>query len=458
MQEKQGHSPPTREHLERVISDNVDIAETVVGLKPFPRKLIVAGCLASLAFFISLLTWSALAPIEGAVVSPGIVSVSSHRRLIQHLEGGIAEKIFVQDGARVKPGQPLVQLRSIQQTSELRNLERQHLEAQAVLARLLAEINSQDEIDFPEEITMRSDEESVNSIVAGQINVLSSLRALNADKLSVLQNRIEQTEEDINGIGEQLKAKQRQHGFIEKELARTREAINRKLLPQTKEFSLQERLAEVEGEIGGYRSKKSQLEQREHELRLQISEERALYLAEVTEQLRKQRSLIFDLSQKIASAADIAHRTLIESPIDGIVVNMQLHTQHGVVAPGATILEIVPTDDEFVVHAFVNPNDIDEVRTGMPADVRLTSLNRRERIPMRGMVTDISADRISNSDSGQDYYLARIDLAKDIYATVKNDLIPGMGADVFILTGSRTPLDYFLSPIMQSLQLGMREQ
>jgi HlyD family type I secretion membrane fusion protein len=348
-------------------------------------------------------------------------------------------------------------LRSVQQTSELSKLERQLLEAQAAMARLIAEVNNQDEINLPDEIFLHAEEESVKSIIIGQRNILASLRALNSDKRSVLQSKIAQAKEEIFGLTGQIKAKRRQRSYIEKELERTLEAITKNLLPQTKAFSLHERLAEVDGEISDYLSKKTKLEQNIDELSLQISEAKAQYFADIAEQLRKQRALVFDLSQKIISARDILHRTKIVSPIDGIVVNLQVHTQNGVVTAGKPILEIVPIDDEFVVHAFVNPEDIDEVRAGMSADVRLTSVNRRQRLPMSGIVTDVSADRLTSNGSGQDYYLARIELDPEVYASEKNDLIPGMGADVFILTGSRTPLDYLLSPIAKSLQLGMRE-
>lgn len=185
---------------ERPLPNNVISTQTLDILKPFPLRLIAAGCFTLLIFLASFLTWISLAPIEGAVVSPGIFSVSSHRKVIQHLEGGIVEKIFVQDGYRVKEGQLLIQLNNIQQTSVLRNLERQLFEAKAVMARLQAELSDKKEIEFPEEIAMRNEKDSVDSITTGQRNILASLRALNSDKRAVLQNKIAQAEEEIKGI------------------------------------------------------------------------------------------------------------------------------------------------------------------------------------------------------------------------------------------------------------------
>jgi multidrug efflux pump subunit AcrA (membrane-fusion protein) len=110
-----------------------------------------------------------------------------------------------------------------------------------------------------------------------------------------------------------------------------------------------------------------------------------------------------------------------------------------------------------VIYAFVDPDDIDEVRIGMSADVQLTSFTRRKRVPLEGVVAGLSADRISDPETGQDYFRARIELAPNVVESAKTTMVAGMGADVFIRTGARTLLDYLLSPITRSLQHGLRE-
>jgi multidrug efflux pump subunit AcrA (membrane-fusion protein) len=120
-------------------------------------------------------------------------------------------------------------------------------------------------------------------------------------------------------------------------------------------------------------------------------------------------------------------------------------------------MEIVPSDDELIVEVFINPQDIDDISVGMHADVRFTSVSRRQRIPIQGEVTLISADRLHNPNTGEDYYSARVTLSQSETEQNKVLLIPGMGADVFIRTGARTPIDYLLSPIVNSLQFALRE-
>lgn len=425
--------------------------------RPFPLRLVVSGLLIVLLVVGGGSLWSALAPLEGAVVSPGIISVASFRKQIQHLEGGIVDSILVDDGDRVEQGQLLIQLRDVQPEAELRQLERQYLEAQAVVARLLAERDEAEQIVFPQDLLAGRDNPSVKSVVDGQQNILASRRTLIEDQRSVLKHQIAQAEEEIVGLSAQLAAKNRQQALIREELASVEKALAKKMVPRTMSLKLQQELAETDGEMSGYRAEMGRLEESILEIRLQISEADAQYVADITEQLRTHRTRLFDLSQRIVAARDVLQRTRVVSPIDGIVVNLQVHTEDGVIAPGEAILEVVPTDDELVVNAFVDPDDIDEVRAGMAADVRLTSISRRRRIPLEGVVSDISADRLTDPQTGKDYFRARIELSPSIAEPAKPLLVAGMGVDVFIKTGARTPLDYLLSPLTNSLQTGMRE-
>jgi len=363
----------------------------------------------------------------------------------------------VGNGELVTKGQLLIQLRDVQPAAELRQLERQYVETQAVLARLFAERDDRPEIAFPDELLARGDDPSVRSVMTGQRSILMSRKSLVEDRQSLQEHKIAQAQEEIGGYRGQVDAKNQQQELIIEELAAVDEALAKNLVPKTNALKLQQRLAGTEGDLSAYRSEIGRIEQSILEMRLQMSEARAERVTEVTEELRTQRARLFDLSQKIVAARDVLQRTKIVSPIDGIVVNLQVHTQDGVIAAGQPLLEIVPTDDELVIDAFVDPEDIEEVRIGMRADVRLTSLSRRRRVPLEGTVSDVSADRLSDPETGRDYYHARIELGPSVAESSKFKLVAGMGAAVFIRTGARTPLDYLLSPIARSLQLGLRE-
>lgn len=425
--------------------------------RPFPLAVAVAG-LAIVAVFLGTLTlWSVMAPIESAVVSPGIIGVASHRKQVQHLEGGIIEAILVKDGDRVSKGQRLIQLRDVRPAAELRQLELQHVETQALIARLLAERDHAQDIAFPDDLLVRADDPSISSVMAGQTGILQSQRTLMQDKQAVLDKKIAQAEEAIKGLMGRIEAKDQQRQLILEESNTVEEALKKGLAPEIKGLKLKQRLAETKDELIAYEAEINQLEQQILETRLQKSEAQAQRLAEISQQLRTQRAALFDLTQKIVTARDVLERTRILSPIDGVVVNLQVHSRDGVIEAGQPLLEVVPDNDELIVEVFVDPEDIDEVWAGMPADVRLTSLNRRRRVPLQGVLSSVSADRLTNPQSGEDYFHARVTLAQNAATSAGVTLVAGMGADVFLRTGARSPIDYLLSPIESSLQLGLRE-
>lgn len=426
--------------------------------RPFPLRLTLTGFLLVGLFLLSLAVWSSLAPIGGAVVAPGIISVASYRKQIQHLEGGIVEIIHVSDGDKVVAGQLLVQLRDIKPAAEFRQLEGEYIEAQAVVARLIAERDNLDEIHFPQELIVQAEDTTFSSVMTGQVNILHSHRTLMKDKQAVLEKKIDQTEEEISGLQGRIKEKKKQRKLILAESEITEEALRKGLVPKIDALKIKQRLAETMGEVIGYQSEIGRLEQSILELRLQMSETLAARISEIVIQLRTHRATLFELSQKLISARDVLQRTKIVSPIDGLVVNLQIHSHEGVIKAGQALMEIVPADDELVVEAIIDPEDIDEVWIGMQADVMLTSISRRQRVPMEGIVSHVSADRLTNPQTGKDYYRARIEFSPQTIASASVNLVAGMGADVFLRTAARTPLDYLLSPIKNSLRLGLREK
>lgn len=424
----------------------------------FPLQLKINGFLMVALFLGSLAMWSALAPIEGAVISQGVVTVASFRKQIQHLEGGIVDNIYIKDGDKVVTGQILVKLQDIKTSASLKQLEAQYIEAQAVVARLLAERDNMDEIVFPEALIEQSDIVDIHTVMSGQTSIFKNHRTLMHDRQAVIAKKIDQTKEEIKGLHGQIKAKKQQIKLIIEEAQTIETAFKKQLVAKTEVLQIKQHLEKTRGELISKRADLGRLEQNTLELQLQKSETAAHRTTEVSEQLRLHRANMFDLSQKVITARDVQLRTEIISPIDGVVVNLAIHSNSGVITAGQPLLEIVPYDDELVIEAHINPEDIDEVWTGMSADVRLTSLSRRKRIPLAGVVTNVSADRLIDPITGANYYRARIVFSHDVIKSSGINLIAGMGADVFLKTSARTPIDYLLSPITKSLQMGLREE
>lgn len=287
--------------------------------------------------------------------------------------------------------------------------------------------------------------------------MFASRRKNMEDRLSVLHQQIEQTQAEIVGLEGQIIASETQLELALEEHREIKGLFEEGLIPKPRMLELEGRIAALEGAQSELRSSIARERKSILETEVQMGEIKTETIADISEQLRAERARVHELSQELVAAADVLKRTEIRSPIDGIVVNLQVHTRDGVIAAGQPLLEVVPSSDELVIEALIDPEDIDEVRAGLPAHVQLTSINHRRRTPINGNVSSVSADRLTDEQTGKAFYRARILLDETALATMGDTLLAGMGADVFILTGTRTPFEYLLDPITRSLQLGLRE-
>jgi HlyD family type I secretion membrane fusion protein len=177
----------------------------------------------------------------------------------------------------------------------------------------------------------------------------------------------------------------------------------------------------------------------------------------VVEELRAIQTELFDFDERIRSAEDVLLRTDIRAPLDGTIVGLQIHTPGGVIGPGEPLMDLVPSGAGMIIESQVDPNDIDVVHAGLSAQVRLTAFNQRNLTPLEGKVLTVSADRLTDERTGAPYFLARVILVENISKDIAVSLYPGMQAEVMIVTGERTMLDYIFRPLLRSLGRAFRE-
>lgn len=425
---------------------------------PFGTGLILAGLTVVLVFGGGVSAWTATAPIDGAVVAPGVVSVSSRRKLVQHLEGGIVETIDVQDGDAVAAGDVLLRLRSVGATSDYRRFLAERLELRAEIARLEAEQEGAETLSFPDSVLGGESGPDAAAIRRDQERIFLEHASVRAEQDRIAANEIAEIEHALNSA-------RRQVGVLNRVRAITvveRSKLTRGLASGTPrgarllelERQLEENraaLLDARGEVAVAKNAIARIHSRRREAR-------AAELAVLAEEIRAKSARLWQVEQRLAAADDVLTRTEIVSPIDGVVVNLAAHTIGGVIPAGAPILEVVPSDDELIIDAYVDPTDIVAVRPGGPANVELTTQSRRRRTPLTGTVLDVSADRVGAGPTGGAYYLARVRLDPDSLEDFDGQLLAGMGAEVFFRTGPRTFVEYMLSPISRSIQRGMREE
>lgn len=179
---------------------------------------------------------------------------------------------------------------------------------------------------------------------------------------------------------------------------------------------------------------------------------------EVVTELREVQDRIYDAVERIRAAEDVMTRTEVKAPLAGTIVNMRVHTTGGVIGPGETLMEIVPSGDRLLVEAEIDPSDIDIVYPGLETQVRLTALPQRNSQPLLGVLEAISADRLMNEQTGLPYFIGRVSIPGEELEKLDGAVLyPGMQTEVIIVTGERTPLDYILKPLTSSLNRAFRE-
>lgn len=434
-------------------TQTVDAPPSRMGIAP----TLVAGFLLIAAFFGGFGGWAAFAPLESAAIAPGVISVDSKRKTVQHLEGGIVANILVREGNAVKVGQPLVHLDDTQARAQLGLVTGQYRSAVALEARLEAELEGLDAIAFPEALTAAAGSADVDKLISTQNRLFRSRAESLVNQTNILRQRIAQLREEITGTQAEMTAQDRQLALVGEELATTEQLLARGYERRPRLLDLQRQQAEITGARAQNKARIARAHQSIGEAELQITQLSNERLNEVVGQLRDVQSQIADLGEKMSSASDVLSRTVVTASVDGTVVNLQIATSGGVVAAGQPIMDIVPTDDSLIVEARLDPNDIDVVTLELPAQVRVSAFSQRTAPVLDGKVIYVSADRLTDERTGVPHYLVRVALTPEQPGLKGLVLQPGMPAEVMIVTGQRTPLDYLVRPIMHSFGRALHE-
>lgn len=409
-------------------------------------------------FFVGFGGWAAFVPMESAAIAPGTVIVESNRKTIQHLEGGIVAEIRVNDGDRVQTGDVLLVMSDARSRSERELLRGRLAAALAQRSRLQAERDGQQDLTFDPRIgELLPDGAARATLIDGERTVFRERANFLASQTALNRQSVRDLEQQITGLRDEIAAADRQLGLIAEEETGLASLVEKGLARRPALLQLQRESANLAGIRAGHVSDIARAQQQIGEAELTLVDLRTRLLNEIVAELRDTEAEIADLSERLFAADDVIRRTEVIAPVDGIVVNKRVFTTGGVVAPGAPVLDIVPVTDSLTVEARVQPNDIDVVHAGLSARVRISVFRIAENPILTGTVQTVSADALIDEQTGASYYLARIKLG-DLSDLPKDAVLqPGMPAEVMIVTGERTALDYLVEPIRITLNRALRE-
>jgi HlyD family secretion protein len=403
-------------------------------------------------------TWAALAPLDSAAVAPGEIVVKSNRKTVQHLEGGIIGQLLVKEGDRVEANDILIKLDDTRARASLSLVTGQYQAALAREARLIAERDEAATIKFARELIDGARDPAVQDLMQGQVNVFEARRQSLEGQQAVLRRRVEQYKEEIVGLQALERAQKRQLDLIAEETASVKDLVERGMERKPRLLALQRAWADLEGSRGENIAQIARAKQNIAGTELEIIQLRRARLDQVTTDLHEAQTQINDFRERMLAAADVLKRIDIRAPQGGIVVGLKFHTPGGVIQAGEAIMDLVPQKEMLIVEARIRPDDIDDVHPGLPAQVRLTAFKQRITPAVEGTVALVSADRLTDQRTGEPYFKAQVELdPASLSSLPKTGLYPGMPADVIIITGKRTALEYMISPFTDALQHAFRE-
>jgi len=409
--------------------------------------------------FVGFGGWAAVAKLGSAAVAPGMVTVESYRKTIQHLEGGIIKEIRVRDGDTVTEGQVLVRLEDTQPRAQLEIVRSGYLALRALEVRLIAERDNLERIVFPNELVSLQDDPRVRETLNGQDRVFKARRDSMQGEIAVLEQRIEQLQAQISGLDALQQSEKQRIDSLNGELQDFRKLLKEGHVDKLRVLDLERSIAALEGDRAEHLADMARAKMQIGETRLQIMQVKKKFLAEVVAELRDVQTKIFDAQERMRALRDTLERTEIRASNEGIVVGLGVHTVGGVISPGTRILDIVPRGEPLVVEAQVQPTDIDKVHPGLTADIRFSAFKARTTPVVEGKVLTVSADRLIDQADKRAYYLARIEVTPEGMAQLHGlQLLPGMPAEVIIKTGERTFLEYLLQPLLDSFARSFKEE
>jgi HlyD family secretion protein len=430
-----------------------------VPLRPKIGAPLAAGALLLIAFFAGFGGWAALAPLSSATVAEGVIRVETHRKTVQHLEGGIVREILVNEGDKVTAGQVLMRLDKTQSGTTVSVLQDQQDALLALQARLEAERDGLDAIQFPPELSARQSDPKIATVVGGQQKIFDTRRQSLRAQLGILSQRVEQLGSEIAGHKAQLVSANEQIQLTQEEIATVTDLLNRGLERKPRLLALQRQQSYLEGSRGEQLGAIAKAQQEIGEAKLQSADLLDKRSSEIALELRDTQSRLLENRQKLGAAVDVDNRMEVVAPVSGQVVDLKVHTLGGVVRPGDALLDIVPQSDELVVEARVRPVDIDAVHAGQPAQVALTAYKQRTTPRLDGTLVTVSADALTDETRHISYYSAEIHIDSSELAKLNGvQLYPGMPAEVMIVTGERTLLQYFIQPVIDSFHRAFREE
>lgn len=413
-----------------------------------------------LAGFGGFLIWALVAPLDAGVVANATVNVTNARKTVQHLTGGTVSAILVREGDKVRAGQELARLDPTQAIAEQGALSSQYIVAKTVEDRLVAERDGADTVTFTSELLERfGGDPRLMEAVALQQRLFQTRRKALLGEISILHENLNGAEEQLKGLRQVQGTRARQASLLEQELEGVRSLAAEGYIPRNRMLELERSASELNGALAQNVADIGRTRNQIAELKLRILQREQDFQKEVESQLTDIQRETTSLAERLRSVDYQVDNTVIRSPIDGIVLGLNIATVGGVIQPGAPIMDVVPDKEPLQVDAQVPVQAIDKMVPGLPVDIAFPAFNHAQTPNIPGRVLTVAADRLVDEASKQPYYLAQVEVtAEGMKLLGPNNIRAGMPATVTIKTGERSLMSYLMKPLLSRVGNAFKEQ
>ena len=405
-------------------------------------------------------SWAALAPLSAAVIAPGSFVATGENKIVQHFEGGIVKDLLVLEGEQVQEGQPLLLLDETAARANAQQLQLRLVRLETIWARLDAEARGLEDYSPPASVLAYLDHPEIASINESQRSNFEAARAKLENETMLMQQNVASLEFRVGGRKAQIASMQTQLELLLEDRAVMSELQGRGVTTLSALRTAQRSVADAEGDIARLEAEVQESEAQIEKYRREIIQARDAVTQAALDEMQTVEAEMDSLREQSQQAKSVLARTSITAPVTGTIVRMYYHTTGGVIESGKPILEILPAGVPLIVEVKIPRMQIDEVRQGQPATIRLTALNQRTTPILHGQVIYLSADTIADtSDTNHEIYLARVSIPPEQLARVPGfHPTPGMPAEVFVQTRERTFFEYLVKPVTDSMARAFHER
>lgn len=404
-------------------------------------------------FFVFFILWAAFAKIDEVTRGEGKAIPSSRLQKIQNLEGGIVTEVYVHEGQIVNQGDPLLRLDDTRFASNVGETEADRLGLLSRIERLNAEINDR-ELVLSSEITTKAP-----AVAKGEMDLYNSRRQQLHNEISGLEEQLVQKKQEQRDFVAKQGQFRNSLNLLQQEIRMSEPLIAEGAISKVEVLRLKRAEVETQGQLESITLSIPRAESAIKEIENKIAEARSRYKSDALTQLNEAQTNLNKIEATGKALEDRVNRTLVVSPVRGIVQQLMVNTIGGVIQPGNDIVEIVPLDDNLLVEAKILPRDIAFLHPGQDAVIKLTAYDYTIYGGLKGKVEQISPDTVTDKE-GNSYYLVRLRTDRNYLGTQDKPLviIPGMVASVDIITGKKTILSYLLKPIIRARAEALRER